>query len=129
MSSAKRKSYIQSDKFNFAEFTWFVGFYTDGDNEESRGYISVYLFVDVASIPKGKHVTIEFMLKFVNHKNPNESVRKEFKTVFPIQGGQGWGDRKAIKSSKISDDSGFLKQDTLFVEAQISLKKVQWVLH
>jgi hypothetical protein len=36
----------------------------------------VYLFLDVGSVPKGKSVTIEFQLKFVNHKDPNESVRK-----------------------------------------------------
>jgi hypothetical protein len=82
-----------------------MGFYTDGDNEESRGYISVYLFLDVNTVPKGKTLTIDFSLKFVNHKNPLESVKKgntipsiisiniacsiDFKTTFPIKGGQG----------------------------------------
>jgi len=80
-------------------------------------------------MPKGKNVTIEFFLKFVNHKDPNEAVRKEFKTTFPIKGGQGWGDRKAIKSSRITEETGFLKQDCLFVEAQIVLKRAVWSLH
>jgi hypothetical protein len=53
----------------------------------------------------------------------------EFKTNFPIKGGQGWGDRKAIRASSITEEAGFLKQDALYVEAQISLKKVHWSLH
>eukprot|EP01116_Phalansterium_solitarium_P003360 TRINITY_DN14178_c0_g1_i1.p1 TRINITY_DN14178_c0_g1~~TRINITY_DN14178_c0_g1_i1.p1 ORF type:complete len:464 (-),score=143.66 TRINITY_DN14178_c0_g1_i1:534-1814(-) len=127
-SSTRKKSYLQSGKFTFADFNWFIGFYTDGDNEDSRGFISVYLFLDTANIPKGKTVSVEFMLKFINHKNPADSVKKEFKTTFPIKGGQGWGDRKAIKTSKITEEAGFLKKDTLYVEAQISLKKLVWVL-
>lgn len=149
-SSVKKKGYLQSDKFNFADFTWFIGFYTDGDNEDSRGYISVYLFLDVANIPKGKSVTIEFSMKFINHKDSAESVKKgippfdlfvetfsmtfflffptEFKTTFPIKGGQGWGDRKAIKASRINEESGFLKLDTLHVEAYIQQRRVSWLL-
>lgn len=128
-SSTRKKTYIQSDKFTFADFTWFIGFYTDGDNEDSRGFISIYLFLDVSSLPKGKNVTVEFMLTFINHKDANETIRKEFKTTFPIKGGQGWGDRKAIKATKISEESGFLKQDTLFVEATVSQRKVQWTFN
>lgn len=127
-STMKKRSYIQSDKFNFAEYNWFIGFYSDGDNEESRGYLSVYLFLDVGNMPKGKNVTIEFQLRIVNHKDPNDSVRKEFKTTFPIKGGQGWGDRKAIKACRITEEDGFLKLNTLHMEAQIILKKVCWNL-
>jgi len=127
-STVKRKSYLQSDKFSFADFNWFIGFYTDGDNEESKGFVSVYLFLDVSSTPKNKNVTIEFYLKFINHKDPNDSVKKEFKTTFPIKGGQGWGDRKAIKGIKLTEETGFLKQDTLHVDAQIMLKRVTYAL-
>lgn len=175
-SSLRKKSYLQSDKFSFADFNWyvtthqikhrsvdavpggirFIGFYTDGDNEESRGYFSIYLFLDVNHVPKGKAVTIEYYLTFINHKDPDETVKKgscasrvdvshlacvsshrghasspptpEFKTTFPIKGGQGWGDRKAVLASKITAEDGFLKQDTLYVEAEISVKKVMWNL-
>jgi len=54
----------------------FIGFYTDGDNEESRGYFSIYLFLDVNHMPKGKTVTIEYFLTFVNHKDSDETVKK-----------------------------------------------------
>jgi len=127
-SSLRKKSYLQSDKFSFADFNWFIGFYTDGDNEESRGYFSIYLFLDVNHMPKGKSVTLEYFLTFTNHRDANETVKKEFKTTFPIKGGQGWGDRKAVLSSKITADNGFLKQDTLYVEAEISVKKITWTV-
>lgn len=64
------------EKLDIKAYLRFIGFYTDGDNEESRGYISVYLFLDVQSQPKNKNVTIEFQIKFVNHKDPNECVKK-----------------------------------------------------
>jgi hypothetical protein len=54
----------------------FIGFYTDGDNDESRGYFSIYLFLDVNHMPKGKAVTIEYFLTFINHKDPDETVKK-----------------------------------------------------
>eukprot|EP00005_Dracoamoeba_jomungandri_P002076 CAMPEP_0174252672 /NCGR_PEP_ID=MMETSP0439-20130205/2042_1 /TAXON_ID=0 /ORGANISM="Stereomyxa ramosa, Strain Chinc5" /LENGTH=243 /DNA_ID=CAMNT_0015333241 /DNA_START=568 /DNA_END=1299 /DNA_ORIENTATION=+ len=125
-SMLKKKSYLQSDKFSFSDFNWFIGFYTDGDNEESRGYFSIYLFLDVNQMPKGKSVTIEYYLTFVNHKDSSESVKKEFKTTFPIKGGQGWGDRKAVLASKVNAENGFLKQDILLVEAEITVKKTLW---
>ena len=104
----------------------------------------MYLFLDVNNLPKGKNLTIEFILKFINHKDPNEMVQKgknlafcyqllimgfiEFKTTFPIKGGQGWGDRRAIKSNRITEEAGFLKADTLHLEASMSIKKVFWTL-
>jgi hypothetical protein len=54
----------------------FIGFYTDGDNDESRGYFSIYLFLDVNHMPKGKAVTIEYFLTFINHKDSDETVKK-----------------------------------------------------
>jgi hypothetical protein len=53
---------------------------------------------------------------------------KEFTTTFPVKGGQGWGDRKAIKVSKIEDE-GFLKQDSLSVSAIILVKKTHLLIH
>jgi len=71
-------------------------------------------------------IAVEFSLRFINHKEQSESIRKEFKTTFPIKGGQGWGDRKAFKAAKINEDAGFLKSDTLHLEASIVLKKILW---
>lgn len=123
-SGQRKKSYLQSNKFTFADFNWFIGFYTDGDNEESRGFFSIYLFLDVSDVPKAKSVKIEYFLTFVNHASPGESVRKEFKTTFPIKGGQGWGDRRAVQATKIDSENGFLKGDVLVVECELTAKKI-----
>lgn len=75
-SQLRKKSYIQSDKFDMAGFTWFIGVYADGDNPESKGFISIYLFLDVVHIPKGKSITLDYYIKFVNHKDPSDSIKK-----------------------------------------------------
>jgi len=127
-SVQKKKHYVQSEKFTIETFTWFLGIFCDGDNEDSKGFISLYLFLDMNNILNGKSVNLEYSLKLVNHIDPLESVKKEFATTFPIKGGQGWGDRKAIKSSKITEEAGFLQKDTLYLEAEIIVKKVLWVV-
>ncbi|EGG16392.1 RGS-containing protein kinase RCK1 [Cavenderia fasciculata] len=124
-SIAKKKGYIQSEKFVLGGFQWFLGFYTDGDSADSKGYISIYLFLDTHQIPKGKSLALEYYLKFFNHRDPSQSVKKEFRTTFPIKGGRGWGDRKAVKSALL-DSSGFIKDDTLLVKAEINVKKTCW---
>lgn len=126
-STLRKKCYLQSEKFQIAGFTWFIGFYTDGDNPDSKGFISIYLFLDVAHVPKGKSISIEYVLRFVNHKDNNDSIKKEFKTTFPIKNGQGWGDRKAIKNTQM-EQAGFLKDDTFYIEAEIAVKKVMWAV-
>jgi hypothetical protein len=124
-SQLRKKSYIQSDKFDMAGFTWFIGVYADGDNPESKGFISIYLFLDVVHMPKGKSITLDYYIKFVNHRDPAESIKKEFKSVFPIKNGQGWGDRKALPNQML-EQNGFIKDDTLLIEAEISVKKLTW---
>lgn len=125
--TVKKKSYIQSKKFSLASYNWFIGFYTNGDCPESKSYISIYLFLDMGpQLPKGKSVTLEYCITFVNHKNPKKSITKDFKTTFPIKGGEGWGDRKAIRTNKLTDESGFLKDGALSIEAEINVSKVTW---
>jgi len=126
-SQLRKKSYIQSEKFDMAGFTWFIGVYADGDNPDSKGFISIYLFLDIGHIPKGKSITLEYYIKFVNHKDPMESIKKEFKSVFPIKAGQGWGDRKAICNHML-EQNGFIKDDTMIIEAEISVRKLTWAV-
>jgi len=123
----RKKGYIQSDKFEMAGFTWFMGVYPDGDNPDSKSFISIYLFLDVASVPKGKSITLDYYIKFVNHKDPAESIKKEFKSVFPIKAGQGWGDRRALSTLQL-EQNGFIKDDTVVIEAEISVKKHTWTV-
>jgi hypothetical protein len=121
--TARKKSFLQSKRFYLADYAWYFGLYPNGDNEESKGWISIYLFIDTQSsflasventtrgirwpslssaptyindlpsslsLPKGKFINLEYSLTFVNHISPQDSLRKEFKTTFPIlKAGQG----------------------------------------
>ena len=127
-ATVKRKQYLSSDKFTIGDFTWFFGLYPDGDNEDSKGYVSIYLFADLTTLPKGKFISLDFEIIIVHPTNPRNSLKKDFTTVFPVKGGQGWGDRKTVKSIKIEED-GFLKQDTLTVSAVMTVKKTHLLIH
>jgi MATH domain/TRAF-type zinc finger/Zinc finger, C3HC4 type (RING finger) len=127
-SRVKSKGYLQSERFTFANMQWFIGFYTNGDSPDSAGSISEYLFLDTSSCPSNKRVTIEFALRFVNHKDASQTVKKEFKTQFPIRGGQGWGDRRALAVSRLTEEEGFIHRDTLVMDATITLKRTSWTV-
>eukprot|EP01132_Coremiostelium_polycephalum_P010786 gene10786-13207_t len=126
-SQLRKKGYVQSEKFSIGGFTYFIGFYIDGDTNDSKGFVSIYLFLDTLQLPKGKSVNIEYYLKFCNQRDVNNSVKKNFCSTFPIKGGQGWGDRKAIRTSLL-EANGFVKDDTLLIKAEIVVKRVFWLL-
>jgi hypothetical protein len=217
--NARRKTFLQSHRFHLAKYAWYFGMYPNGDTDESKGWLSVYLFLDTESpllressntkrstfwriatgsylnevpstlsLPKGKFINLEYALTFINHISPQDSLRKEFKATFPIlKTGQGivphshshflfyslililillfllshflsslsrlsslvsfslsfflsfsfsvtyvcfcvegWGDRRAIRMSSITEEFGFLKNGTLRIEADITVKKQFW---
>ena len=66
---------MESDRFTFCNINWFLGFYTNGDGEDCKGYISLYLFMD-SEVSKNINLTIEFSIKIVNHKDPTQTVKK-----------------------------------------------------
>merc|ERR1711991_1058336 len=59
-------AYLQSDKFKLADFQWFIGLYTKGDSPESQGFFALYLFLDMKSLPKHKHITLKYKIKVKN---------------------------------------------------------------
>jgi hypothetical protein len=72
----KRNSYLSSEKFSMGDFTWFFGLYPDGDTPDSRGFLSIYLFVDLNNLPKNKHISVDFEILIVNPTNSNNTFRK-----------------------------------------------------
>jgi len=120
------QGYVPSKKFDLGGCKWFFGLYPDGDIEESRGHLSIYLFLEKPP-QKGKTLGVEFRITLVNHKNPKELIRKELKTTFPLKENQpGWGDRKVVKTCLISEETGFLLNDDLRIEADIIIKQVTY---
>jgi hypothetical protein len=45
----RKKSFLQSRKFHLAKYAWYFGLYPNGDNDESKGWVSIYLFIDTQS--------------------------------------------------------------------------------
>jgi len=123
----KKKMYLQSPKFEFSETKWFIGLFTNGDTQDSNGFVSMYLFYDPPP-RRNRTITLEFTLTVVNRRDPNDSIKKGFKTTFPVDGGQGWGDRKFMSCQRITEAEGFLKESTLDISAHIHAKKVTWLL-
>eukprot|EP01094_Clydonella_sp_ATCC50884_P004740 TRINITY_DN1375_c0_g4_i1.p1 TRINITY_DN1375_c0_g4~~TRINITY_DN1375_c0_g4_i1.p1 ORF type:complete len:114 (-),score=33.80 TRINITY_DN1375_c0_g4_i1:64-405(-) len=108
-------------------FQWFMGLYTNGDDADSRGYLSIYLFLDVDALPKRRSVHLNYRLSIPNLRNPSQSLSKEYKATFPIKGGQGWGDRRAIAASAVTKASGFLDPSAaLTVVAEVLHARSQW---
>ncbi|EGC36517.1 hypothetical protein DICPUDRAFT_150981 [Dictyostelium purpureum] len=120
----KKAGYVQSEKFIIKGFSFFIGFFVDGDSNDSKGYISIYLFLDTTDIQKGKSLSLDFSLKFTNQKDQNQSLQREYKHIgFPLgSDGQGWGDRRSIKTS-ILESAGFIKDNSLLIASEITVKK------
>ncbi|KAN0026419.1 hypothetical protein ACTFIV_007403 [Dictyostelium citrinum] len=123
----KRNGYHQSEKFIIEGFPFFIGIFTDGDNNESKGYISIYLFLDTSDIPKGRCINTEFSLKFNNQRDPLQSLNREYKATFPIRDGSGWGDRRSIKTHSL-ESNGYIKDNTLLITAEVTIKKILWLV-
>jgi hypothetical protein len=119
-----QKGYTQSKVFPLAGHQWYLGVYSDGDSDDSRGFLSVYLFLEDVLQMKGKKISLEFALRVINHKEPNKSKRIELKTVFPVQGAQGWGERKAFPAIEFTEEGGFVLGGKLVMEVEVFIKRV-----
>mmetsp|Transcript_25322 Transcript_25322/g.28168 ORF Transcript_25322/g.28168 Transcript_25322/m.28168 type:complete len:428 (+) Transcript_25322:94-1377(+) len=123
----RKKPYLQSRKFSYSGFTWFIGMYTDGDSNDSEGFLSVYLFMDLESqLPVGKHVALDYYITFRNHKDLSKSLKMAFSSDFPIKGGQGWGDRHALRSQKVTEANGFVHSGKVEIEITIYRSHTYW---
>ncbi len=74
-SVARKKHFVQSERFPVAGCSFYVGAYPDGDSELSKGHLSLYLFLDQSLNPK-QRISLRFALRIVNHRDPFLSVRK-----------------------------------------------------
>ncbi|KAF2075122.1 hypothetical protein CYY_003557 [Polysphondylium violaceum] len=125
VSKQRSDKYTQSESFIINGFTFFLALFWDGDTSESTGFVSTYLFLETSKAPKGKALFLHYFIEFQNQRDRNQSIQKEFDVLFPIKGGQGWGDRKAIKYTSLEKD-GFIKDDTLIIRSDILVKKNLW---
>ena len=105
--------------------------FTDGDNEDSKGFVSVYLFCDQPNVGSGKYVSLSWKVEFVNHLCDHLSIQKDFQQKFPLnpKSGSGWGNRKSLKSSEITKLNGFVdNKGSLLIRCSFCIDDVEWLI-
>jgi len=123
----KAKYFVSSKIFHLGGSEWNIGVYTNGDDEDCRGFLSIYLFLEKGPV-KGTIIHVNGRITLINHKHPKHSIKKEIFTTFPQKAAMGWGERRAIEASQITSESGFLLYDKLYFEVDIIVKQVViWV--
>jgi len=119
--------YTQSKKQEIGGLTWFLGLYGNGDIPDAKGYISLYLFLDTP-MEKGSTVQTKLRFSIVNRINIASSVQRDVTATYPTHTGQGWGERKLVRSSAINDALGFVLEDSVKVEVEITFLKFTYAL-
>jgi hypothetical protein len=106
----------------------YIGVYPKGDPAVAgaSGNLSVYLFLDQASLTEPKAVTVSFSIKVVNTLNVAQSIKMTHETRFPVRGGEGWGESSMTSVDNLNEASGFVKNGVLRIEAILSFKRTTW---
>jgi len=119
----KIKHFVSSKIFHLGGCEWNIGVYTNGDDEDCRGFLSIYLFLEKSQL-KNQTIHVNGHITLLNHKHPKLSIKKEILTTFPQKASMGWGERRAIEVSQITSEAGFLYFDKLYFEIDMMIKQV-----
>jgi hypothetical protein len=109
----------------------FLALHPNGDTLASKGFLSIFLHIDETSkgYQRNKQVKIDFTLRILNHDDPGDTFRCDFKNVkFGADGNLSWGHANAFLQSRVTEPNGFLKDNTLTLKAELSLRKTKWKL-
>uniref|UniRef100_A0A6B2L5U9 RING-type domain-containing protein n=1 Tax=Arcella intermedia TaxID=1963864 RepID=A0A6B2L5U9_9EUKA len=121
------ENYEESNVFSFGGCKWCLGLYKNGDDEDSRGFISLYLLLEKGP-DKGKVVELSGSIKLINFNNLLNNIKKEFETTFPQKASLGWGERRFIPQAQLNEDNGFVFKDRVKVELKLYIKSIiYWV--
>ncbi|KAJ7569840.1 hypothetical protein O6H91_01G097400 [Diphasiastrum complanatum] len=115
-----RKYY--SETFIVGGYSWRILVFPKGNNVDS---LSMYLDVaDSASLPYGWSRYAQFNLAVINQFDPKLSIRKDTQHQFNARESD-WGFTSFMPLQDLYDPSrGYLVNDTLLVEANVSIRKV-----
>eukprot|EP01103_Thecamoeba_quadrilineata_P005074 TRINITY_DN14926_c0_g1_i1.p1 TRINITY_DN14926_c0_g1~~TRINITY_DN14926_c0_g1_i1.p1 ORF type:complete len:427 (-),score=37.57 TRINITY_DN14926_c0_g1_i1:199-1416(-) len=112
---------LLSNNFVFDGFIWSLGVFPNGSSVPK--HLSVILYVDKSSL-KGREVSLDFSIKIIHPTRPNISIAREYSKKFPVPDQDGWGDSYETLNRLFS--LGYLKNDTLEIESDISVKKIMF---
>mmetsp|Transcript_15517 Transcript_15517/g.60691 ORF Transcript_15517/g.60691 Transcript_15517/m.60691 type:complete len:527 (-) Transcript_15517:32-1612(-) len=110
-------SFVQSHKFSFCGVTWYLGIYP---NHGGASHISLYLFVAKSELPTGS-LELAYDLIIIN-RDPARTVTLKHLCKFPLEAGDGWGSNQALPKSMLSEEEGFLIDDTLQVRMEARVR-------
>ncbi|CAH8312608.1 unnamed protein product [Eruca vesicaria subsp. sativa] len=115
-----RKHY--SDVFVVGGYKWRILIFPKGNNVD---HLSMYLDVaDAASLPYGWSRYAQFSLAVVNQIHTRYTIRKETQHQFNARESD-WGFTSFMPLSELYDPSrGYLVNDTVYVEAEVAVRKV-----
>ncbi|CAN8298447.1 unnamed protein product [Cochlearia groenlandica] len=115
-----RKHY--SDVFVVGGYKWRILIFPKGNNVD---HLSMYLDVaDAASLPYGWSRYAQFSLAVVNQVHARYTSRKETQHQFNTRESD-WGFTSFMPLSELYDPSrGYLVNDTVFIEAEVAVRKV-----
>ncbi|XP_009122271.2 ubiquitin carboxyl-terminal hydrolase 12 isoform X1 [Brassica rapa] len=115
-----RKHY--SDVFVVGGYKWRILIFPKGNNVD---HLSMYLDVaDAATLPYGWSRYAQFSLAVVNQIHTRYTIRKETQHQFNARESD-WGFTSFMPLSELYDPSrGYLVNDTVFVEAEVAVRKV-----
>lgn len=107
---------IESDPFSLSNGAeWYVRFHPNGDKDESKSYISIFLMLGKSLF----NAKVSFKVKLVSRIN-EKTKEAEFANKCMIDGGYGWS--KFIARDLIFDESnGYLVDDNLIVHCKVSV--------
>ncbi|KAL0736443.1 hypothetical protein Bca4012_012653 [Brassica carinata] len=115
-----RKHY--SEVFVVGGYKWRILIFPKGNNVD---HLSMYLDVaDAASLPYGWSRYAQFSLAVVNQIHTRYTIRKETQHQFNARESD-WGFTSFMPLSELYDPSrGYLVNDTVYVEAEVAVRKV-----
>ncbi|CAF2357761.1 unnamed protein product [Brassica napus] len=115
-----RKHY--SEVFVVGGYKWRILIFPKGNNVD---HLSMYLDVaDAATLPYGWSRYAQFSLAVVNQIHTRYTIRKETQHQFNARESD-WGFTSFMPLSELYDPSrGYLVNDTVFVEAEVAVRKV-----
>uniref|UniRef100_A0ACD6ABY8 Uncharacterized protein n=1 Tax=Avena sativa TaxID=4498 RepID=A0ACD6ABY8_AVESA len=114
---------IRSATFAVAGYDWFLCFYPDGYNEDSKDWVSVFLELHTDEVVARAAYDLTLIDQATKLRlpcpNPSEINQVVFDTTIVEQG--AWGITKFKKKSELDENSSYILDDTLVVVCNLTV--------
>ncbi|RCV29512.1 hypothetical protein SETIT_6G019700v2 [Setaria italica] len=114
--------FIQSAAFAVGGYSWCIRCYPDGASEDAKGYVSVFLRL----VSRNAKVRALYKIRLIGQKTglspaPCASGREVFDTM--NSGEAVWGTNLFMKASGLEASAGYLRDDCLVIECDVTVIK------